>query len=102
MPWVFAAQGGAIPGPGQAVPDAASPSGGGATDDVNAKLTAGEFVLPEDVTRWIGEKKLQDMILKARDEKAGAKAKPTKGEAIPSGPPAYVSRPGVGAIPMRG
>lgn len=100
MPWAFAAEGGAIPSPNAAVPDAASPSGGQQVDDVNAKLTAGEFVLPEDVTRWIGEKKLQDMILKARNEKEGAKAKPTQGQAIP-GPTTYVSRPGMGAIPQR-
>jgi len=100
-PWTLAAaEGGAIPGPG-AVPQGASPSGGRAVDDVNAKLSAGEFVLPEDVTRWLGEKKLQDMILKAREEKSGAEAKPEVSPAN-AGPTTYVSRPDVGAIPMRG
>jgi hypothetical protein len=96
----LAADGGAIPAP-NAVPKQASPSGGKAIDDVNAKLTAGEFVLPEDVTRWLGEEKLQKMILKAREAKTQAGAKPTVGKADP-GPVTYRSQPGVGAIPMRG
>lgn len=61
---------------GAAVPVAASPSMGGAVDDVPAMLNAGEFVLPKDVVQWFGEEKLQKMIEKARNDKAGAGAKP--------------------------
>lgn len=78
-------------GPGQApsgfVPPSASPSGGQKTDDINVNLNAGEFVFPKDVTHWMGEKKLQDMIVKAREEKAGAGAKPTQGP--PGGRPTF-------------
>ncbi len=58
------------------VPKFMSPSGGEATDDVPARLTAGEFVMPKDVTAWYGEDRLQKMIEKARQAKGGAKAKP--------------------------
>lgn len=96
-PWTLAAaKGGAIPHPG-AVPPSASPSGGEQTDDVNARLNAGEFVVPEDVTRWFGEKHFQNMIQKARKEKQGAGAKPSVKPAIP-GPTNYASP---GAIPSR-
>lgn len=65
-----------------AVPMDASPSNGAVTDDVSAnggaiKLNAGEFVLPKDVTAWLGQKQLQNMITKAREESQGATAKPT-------------------------
>lgn len=61
-----------------------SPSRGEATDDVSANggaisLNAGEFVLPKDVTAWLGQKQLQNMITKAREESQGATAKPTVG-----------------------
>jgi len=92
-----AATGGAIPEPSSMVPQSASPTGGAAIDDVPARLTPGEFVLPEDVTRWIGEKKLQEMIMKTRDERKGAPAKPQAKPAVPQAP-TYASP---GAIPMR-
>jgi len=69
----------AIPGvtsPGN-VPRAASPSGGRAIDDVPARLTAGEFVVPKDVVSWYGEEKLQKMIAAARKSKPEAPAQPT-------------------------
>ena len=90
---------------GGAVPDEMSPSGGAAIDDVDAvapggpaKLNAGEFVVPEDATAWLGEKFFQNLILKARKEKEGAQAKP---QTKPAGPdpadPAFQPRPQSGA-----
>ena len=81
---------------GGAIPMSASPSQGRQTDDVRAQLNAGEFVMPKDVTSWYGEKFLQQLIQKAKNEKDKAQAKPAVGPAMP-GPPAVVSRP---AIPM--
>jgi hypothetical protein len=74
---------------GGAIPAEASPSGGAITDDVPAqvnggpeiRVNAGEFVMPRDVTSWLGEKQLQTMIQKARQEKQGAVAKPAIGPA---------------------
>ncbi|WP_130214370.1 hypothetical protein [Bradyrhizobium genosp. SA-3] len=85
---------------GGAIPMDASPSQGAVTDDVPAqvnggpeiRVNAGEFVMPRDVTSWLGEKQLQTMIQKARQEKQGAQAKPAigpapqqRGPAIPMG-----------------
>lgn len=53
-----------------------SPSGGAETDDVPARLNAGEFVLPADTVRWIGEKHLQQLIAKSGEERQKASAKP--------------------------
>lgn len=88
-------EGGQVPqpvgdaGPGVVVPYSASPSGGAVTDDVPAvimdrqaiptgpaQINAGEFIVPRDVTEWLGQKGLQDIINKARKEQAGASAKP--------------------------
>jgi hypothetical protein len=87
--------------PGGAIPVGASPSAGGAIDDVPARLTAGEFVIPKDVASWFGEKHFQGMIQKGREDKAKAQAKPKMGSA-PAQNPAFTSRPGqgAGAIPM--
>ena len=82
--------------PGGRVPPQASPSGGSATDDVPAALTVGEFVIPKDAAQWIGEQNLQKLILKARQEKANAGAKPDMKPSGPPGPPQFVSRPAVG------
>lgn len=80
-------EGGAVPPQdGGAIPMSASPSGGARTDDVPARLNAGEFILPKDVVSWIGEKNLQNTILKARKEKEGAQAKPAIGHAPPQAP----------------
>jgi hypothetical protein len=97
----FAATGGAIGGddatPGGQVPPGASPTGGQAVDDVPARLTAGEFVMPKDVTSWIGEKNMQALIQKARMERQKAVAKPAIGHAPPQAP-TFQSSP-QGAIP---
>lgn len=88
-------EGGAVPDPsGGAIPMEASPSGGARTDDVPARLNAGEFILPKDVVSWIGEKQLQTQIQKARAEKQGAAAKPAVGRGRAE-PPAIRT-----AIPM--
>lgn len=52
-----------------AIPTNASPSGGQTSDDVPARLTAGEFVTPKDVTEWYGQKFLVGLVDKARKEK---------------------------------
>lgn len=95
---------------GGAVPAEMSPSGGAATDDVSAvapggpaKLNAGEFVMPKDATQWYGEKFLQNLIMKARNEKAGAGAKPQQKPAAGPSPadPAFQPRPQAqGALPV--
>lgn len=105
------ANGGAVPDqavptgdatPGGAVPVAASPSGGRAIDDVPARLTPGEFVVPKDVVNWVGEKHLQSLIEKSRKEKPEATAQPTVQQAVPTAP-AFISRPNPTgqALPLR-
>lgn len=95
--------GGAIPDgqatTGGAVPMSASPSGGKAIDDVNAKVNAGEFVVPTDVVKWLGEKHFQQMIEKSRKEKPQAPAQPKRAMIPPGATPAFASRP-MAAIPM--
>jgi hypothetical protein len=104
--FAFAADGGEIAGgggeatPGGAIPVGASPSRGQATDDVPARLTAGEFVLPKDVTSWLGEEKLQKLIAKSRQDKQGATARPAIGPAKPQAP-TFRSRPAVGGRPQQ-
>jgi hypothetical protein len=88
--------------PGGRVPAGASPTGGQAIDDVPAALTAGEFVIPKDVTTWLGEKTMHQLIEKARKEQQEL---PQRSGAIPStGPapaqdPTFASRP-QGALPV--
>lgn len=82
--FLFAADGGAVP-------TDASPSQGGAIDDVDAKLTAGEFVVPKDVVAWLGEEKLQKIIMQARKARgSGTEAAPTQRPAV-GGPPTFRS-----------
>lgn len=54
---------------GGAVPIELSPSRGAVADDVHAGLTVGEFIVPRDVVSWMGEKNVQKMVQKARDER---------------------------------
>ena len=67
---------------GGAVPVEQSPSGGQAIDDVDAKLSAGEFVVPKDVVRWKGEEWLQKVIDSSRKAKEAVTAKPTYALAV--------------------
>ncbi len=101
--------GGAIPNPsfgyspGGAVDPKTSPSGGAIPDDVSARLTPGEFVIPTDTVRWLGEKHFHSMIDKSRQDRqamgnqSGAQPKPM--QAIPH-PAAFQSRP-MSALPVR-
>ena len=72
------AQNGAIPNSAaqSMVPQTASPTNGHAIDDVPAKLTAGEFVLPKDVVSWKGEEFLQNFLQKSREAIAQSKQQP--------------------------
>lgn len=95
-------EGGAVPQtPGGAIPMGASPSAGKAVDDVPARLTAGEFVVPKDVAAWKGEEFFQKLIEQSRKAKQTAPAKPETVIAA-AAPPAVVSRPQQGgALPLR-
>jgi hypothetical protein len=70
---------------GGAIPVAASPSNGAVPDDINAKLSGGEFVMPADTVRWLGEKALYGMIDKAKTDRAGGAT--GKQGAIPTSQP---------------
>lgn len=84
------AEGGAIPDAeeGGEIPPQASPSGGAVTDDVpasapgvpNIRLNGGEFIIPKDVSSWMGEKFFQDMITKARKAMGPAVGGPPGGQ----------------------
>lgn len=99
------AEGGAIPDPdGTMVPPEASPSGGAIPDDIPAEIdgqmpaqiNSGEFIVPQDVVKWVGEKGMQDFILKSRKQMQGANGeRPAQPEMAPPGPPVE----SVGAIP---
>ncbi len=88
---------GAIPmpagqGPGGAVPAGASPTQGRAIDDVPARLTPGEFVVPKDIVSWKGEEFFQKLIQKSREAKTDeGNARPDVRAAIPT-EPTYQSR----------
>lgn len=84
---------------GGAVPEEASPSRGAAIDDVDAKLNAGEFVMPEDVVSWKGEEFFQKLIEGSRKARLQAPAKPEYAIA-PMGPATFKSRPAA-ALPTR-
>jgi hypothetical protein len=105
----FLEEGGAIPDDpmqGRSIPVEASPSAGAIPDDIDAqieggqpaKLNAGEFVIPKDVVQWLGEKGMQQFILKARKEMGDPNQAPAQPE---QGPPGGAPIPprGVGAIP---
>ena len=64
-------QPGLTPEVGASVPPSASPSGGMNTDDVTAQVNVGEFIIPKDVTQWLGEKFFQKLIEKSRAELQG-------------------------------
>jgi hypothetical protein len=68
------AAGGPVVGyqPGGDVSYADSPSNGAQTDDVNARLNAGEFVIPKDVSAWLGQEHFYKLMAKARKDRATA------------------------------
>ena len=96
----FSAEGGQIPEgePGMHIPDEASPSRGSAIDDVPARVTPGEFIVPKDTVQWVGEKHLQKLIQKSREEKAQAQARP-RVQAVPLEEPTVVSPGARGSSP---
>lgn len=92
----YMAEGGAIPddGGGGYVPPDMSPSGGQQTDDIpavinqtggQARLNADEFVIPQDINRWYGQKFFQDLILKARKAMGDANQAPAHPTMGPGG-----------------
>jgi hypothetical protein len=76
---MFAAEGGEVPDEmaaeyeGEAIPQRASPSRGKAIDDVPARLSVGEFVMPKDTVDWLGQKHFYGLIEKAQKDRAEAK-----------------------------
>lgn len=67
-----------IPGfaTGGAIPTDASPSHGAIPDDTMIRATPGEFVLPADTVRWLGEAQIHKMISKAANDRASAMTQP--------------------------
>lgn len=66
---IYRAEGGGIPEGGAPAAMPRPPNTGRPTDNVPIMATPGEFVIPDDVARWEGEKNLQKMINKARQDK---------------------------------
>jgi hypothetical protein len=89
--------------PGGIITPQMSPSGGQVPDDVDAKLTVGEFVMPLDVVRWRGKQYFYKEIDKAREDETKANMRGDIGgeptTAMPSRTPAFVSRPN--AMPVQ-
>lgn len=76
------------------VPAAASPTQGKAVDDVPARLTVGEFVIPKDVVDWKGQEFFQKLV--AQSMKARGGAQPAEGRPMPGAQPqapTFASRP---------
>lgn len=94
---MYMAEGGEVTSGGN-VPPEASPTRGKAIDDVPARLTAGEFVVPKDVVSWKGEEFFQKLIEGSRKAKPQAPAKPEYALAPPQ-QPTFQSRP-QRALPM--
>jgi hypothetical protein len=87
---------GVMPTTGGAVPRSVSPSRGRQTDDISARLNAGEYVIPRDVVKHQGTKFFTDLIAKSRKLRTGmtgAKPGPTMRPALPQGRPTFSSRP---------
>lgn len=82
----YDAGGDVSPTTGGGVSFGASPSGGQQTDDVPARLNAGEFVVPRDVAAWKGEEFFHKLIEKSRELRGGVTAKPTMKPATPQRP----------------
>jgi hypothetical protein len=90
----FFEDGGGVPDvtSGGNVPMEASASRGAAIDDVDAKLNAGEFVVPKDVAAWKGEEFFQKLIEGSRKARESAPAKPEYAIAA-MGPATFSSGP---------
>ena len=70
---LFFEDGGAVPTDGGAVPEQVSPSRGKAIDDVPARVSVGEFIIPKKAVDWYGEKHFYSLIAKADADRAEAK-----------------------------
>lgn len=90
---------------GGSVPVAASPSMGANTDDIPARLNAGEFIMPREAVSWFGEKAMHDMIIKAQKERAQTEqqsgAVPDVMPARPEAPRLISGPKPVAALPAR-
>ena len=93
------------------VPEHASPSRGKAIDDVPARLTVGEFVIPKEVVDFKGQEFFQNLIKKTRqaiDIESGGDGKiPNKPARpaityAPAEEPTYQSRTGIPTTPVAG
>lgn len=114
------AEGGAIPEPGYTqmfaagggpIPIEASPTDGAVTDDIPAEingsdggvlpaqLNAGEFVMPQDVVKWVGEKGMQQFIMKSRKEMGDPNAAPAQPEMAGGPPPPTMDGAGIPPLP---
>lgn len=73
----------------QGIPVSASlsPSGGQETDDIPARLNAGEYIIPKDVVAWKGQEFFQKLIDGTRKQDSEATAKP-RVQALPAQAPA--------------
>lgn len=100
---IHAAEGGPIEG-GRMVPPGASPTRGKAIDDVPARLTVGEFVIPKEVVDYKGQEFFQNLIKKTRqaiDIDGGGNGdvpdKPARPAIMNAAPqmPTYQSRTGI-------
>lgn len=106
------AEGGEVPDEGQLdgedpsrmVPEEASPTRGKAIDDVPARLTVGEFVIPKEVVDYKGQQFFQNLIKKTRqaiDIDGGGNGdvpdKPARPAIMNAAPqmPTYQSRTGI-------
>lgn len=79
---------------GQFVDPRLSPSGGSETDDVAARLNAGEFVIPKDVVEFKGEEFFHRLITKTKaDRKKALDMSGAEPSSMPAGEeaPAFVS-----------
>lgn len=86
---------GVLPTSGGAVPRNASPSRGRQTDDISARLNAGEYVIPKDVVSHKGTEFFNNLIAKSRKLRtgmAGPRPGPTMKPAL-GGRPTFASRP---------
>jgi hypothetical protein len=83
-------EGGAVPVTSEVIPEGEgkriepqhSPSRGRAIDDVHVMAQPDEFIVPRETVMWVGEKHLQKLIEKSKEEKAQAQAKPAQ-SAVP-------------------
>ncbi len=93
----YARGGGVIrqPTSGGQVPPGASPTRGRRTDDVQARLNVGEFVIPKDIVAHKGQEFFQKLIANSRKARMGVSGPPARPTMKPAlrGAPSFVSRP---------